>query len=45
MNPGTLENMRTENEKAGDWECVCRKCGLVMKGTLKEIRGHGCEKG
>ena len=40
--PAARERMNEENAKL-QWTSVCRKCGVVLKGTLVELRGHSCE--
>lgn len=35
-----LERMRASNEEANDWSGTCRVCGVVLTGTLAELRAH-----
>lgn len=35
-----VERMRDANEAANDWSGTCRECGVVLTGTLAELRSH-----
>lgn len=35
-----VERMRDANEAANDWSGTCRVCGVVLTGTLAELRSH-----
>ena len=42
--PQARQRMNEANEKL-QWTSVCKRCGVVLKGTLLELRAHNCSEG
>lgn len=38
------EAVKKFNDEQNNWTATCRKCHVVLTGTLPQIRGHVCGK-
>jgi len=44
MTPEHREALAEANTQAPDWRGRCRKCGVVLTGTLVQLREHRCDQ-
>jgi len=40
--PEAVEYMRQGDAEADNWRAICQKCGIVLKGTIAQIKEHTC---
>ncbi len=43
MSQEAKEKLAKFNAEQNDWYAVCKRCGLKLRGTIKQLIEHKCE--